>query len=165
MKRHWLIPACALWIAALLTGCARETGTELVQEGTTVVTETTVSTEPTLTEKDILDLFHGYAYADPADREAADCVVVTDFAYDLMGVVMYTSTDGEGSFFDFLSKDGIVIGQIELGALPAEDPALEYLGNGGLSCQLLNIDGSSYICKIFYTYDEENGTNFKIVGE
>lgn len=81
-----------------------------------------------------------------------------------MGVVLYTDDGYEGCSLDFLRKDGSCVGRIGIGSSPAEDTDLEYLGDGVFSCRLLHSDGSEYLCKIFYTFDEENGTNYRVEG-
>lgn len=59
-------------------------------------------TEREYTKEEILDLFYGYAYADPDERRALDCAVVTDGAYNLMGIVMFTTEEENDCGFDYL---------------------------------------------------------------
>lgn len=140
---------------------------EVVPQTETVPTETTLQiTEPTLpqlTKQDILDLFNGYAYADPDNKQAVDCVAVTDSAFGLLAVVLYTTDDYDGCSLDYISREGACVGRIGIGAAPAEEPQLTYLGDGALSCQLVHTDGKAYLCKIFYISNEE-GTYFRVEG-
>lgn len=162
MRRYLVLYLLAL---CFLTACAANQEAE----ETTVVhssEETIVQTEETvpeiMTEAELLNLF--YANAGSANRTVVDCAVVTDSAYDLIGVILYTVTDEEGCSFDFLKKDGNLGGRIGIGSSPAEDTALEYLANGAFSCQLLRTDGTSYLCEIFYTNDGNGGINFEVTG-
>lgn len=165
MKSKW-IPILTLCIIFCLTvGCNPKQERQEVETTApeTAASETTapIQTNP-VTEQELLDLFNGYAYADPANRVAVDCAVVTDYAYDLIGVVMYTTDDEAGCSFDFLGKDGSCVGRIGIGSTPTENANLEYLGTGVFTSQMLHTDGGSYLCRIIYSFDEENGTNYKV---
>ena len=118
-------------------------------------------TEREYTKEEILNLFYGYAYADPDERRALDCVVVTDDAYDLMGIVMFTTEEENECGFDYLRRDGTLAGHIGFEESPAENIQLEYLENGCISCQMQREDGSGYTCRILYTLDE-TGTDFTV---
>lgn len=117
--------------------------------------------QPQVTKQDILKLFHDYNDREPDSKQALDCAVVTDFAYGLLGVVLYTTEDYEGCSLDFFNKDGICIGKMGIGSAPSEDVQLTYLGDGAFSCQLIHTDGNDYLCKIFYVINEE-GTYFRV---
>ena len=46
--------------------------------------------QPQVTKQDILKLFHDYNDREPDSKQALDCAVVTDSAYGLLGVVLYS---------------------------------------------------------------------------
>lgn len=119
-----------------------------------VVTLEEEPTVPQITRQEILDLFQGYAYADPDNKQAVDCVAVTDSAFGLLAVVLYTTDDYDGCSLDYINRDGACVGRIGIGDVPAEEPQLTYLGDGALSCRLVHADGSSYLCKIYYVTNE-----------
>lgn len=147
----WLLLICLS-----LTGCtaAGETEPQTAKAETEAV--------PSYTEQDILDMFNGYAYADPANRVVIDCVVLPESDYGILGVVQYTTDDYDGCWFDFLTEAAPHTAGVE--ALPAGEKTLEYVCADTITCQLVNDEAAPFACQItFYQNDLETG--FKIVSE
>lgn len=119
----------------------------------------TTSEAPTVslfTEAELLDLFYGYAYADPANRMVTGCAVMPESDYGIIGVVQYTTEDEEGCLFDFLRAEGPPL-QAGVEASPVAD-TLQHAGKDTVHCDIIGDDGDVHVCRLsFYQNDIEYG--------
>ena len=145
-----------LIIIALLTGCSRGA------EKTDALSENTAgeSSGPVirmeLSELEIQNMFLAYA---EAGWIMVDCVPVTDSDYGIIGVVQYTTCEDKGCCFDFLKLNGPM--KIGVGARPAGEDRLVYMGGDTISCELLKNGGEIYTCTVSY-YETESEIGFSI---
>lgn len=111
------------------------------------------------TEAELLDLFYGYAYADPANRIVTGCTVMPESDHGIIGVVQYITEDDEGCLFDFLRAEGPPL-QAGVEASPVAD-TLQFVIKDTVTCEIIGTDGEVCVCKLsFYQNDIEYG--FKI---
>lgn len=155
-----------LWVCVLLvilSGCTKNE-TLPIQKETTTTTETTVPKQTEAlryTETDILDMFNGYAYADPSNRIVIDCVVMEESEYGILGVVQYTTEDYDGCWFDFITGGAPLTAGIE--ASPTGEKTLTFLEGDTVDCQLIVKEEVHTFTIAFYRNNLENG--FQILSE
>lgn len=162
MKKWFLI--CVLML--LLSGCAAQTPeqpqAEAPQPDETFFRESSIDhDDPEWTEQELLTAFYQYA---EEGTVVIDCVVFSESAYGIVGVVQYTQKEEAGCWFDFLNAQGF---PHSIGVLtePAGKGTLEYIGNDTVSCTLLNEDGTEYTCTVsYYEKPENKETGFKVIG-
>ena len=96
-----------------------------------------------------------------------DCVIATDGAYDLDGVVQYADETGAPWKLAFIRDGAAYPVSLDYGTEYAVASELTYLGNGVVQVYIENLnDGTVDVCKMAYSYDEaENITNFKATEE
>lgn len=121
-----------------------------------------VAKTPELTKQMILDLFNGYAYADPDNKRAVDCVVVTDDAFGLMGIVQYTTDDYDGCWFDYLGQDGNLKGVVGIPSVTSVAGTLKYQENGTIACRFVDDNESNCLYTIHYTNDGNGNIDFNV---
>ena len=98
------------------------------------------------------------------DCEITDCVLASDNAYGLTGVIQYTDADGNPSWLAFVDKD--TAHPVGLDAdnklVIKSDSILTYIGNGTVALTLENPKtGEVYDYTMTYSYDEAtNHTSF-----
>lgn len=148
-----------LLVLCLLAGCGAKSD---VSTESSAPETTAYPTGEQYTEQDILNIFNGYAYADPSNRAVVDCVLVPDSSYGIIGVVQYTTDDYDGCWFDFLTKERPL--PVGIQAPPAEDSVLEYIGKDTVSFQLLD-DSGVRTYTIAFVRDEDNAYSFKVISE
>lgn len=129
------------------------------------VPETTDSTQiqtvyHTATRQELMDFFHEYKTDDPEIPQFLDCASVTDGACDLTGVIAYVTEDYDGCWFGFVKDERLQTVGVQ--APPAEKPDLTYLGDGAVSCDLLQEDGTIFTAIVRYSTREDGGIDFEI---
>lgn len=153
-KRYIFLWACVFLVT--LSGCTKSE-TLPAQTETTLAEETTVSRQTEAlcyTEMDILDMFNGYAYADPSNRTVIDCVVMEVSEYGILGVVQYTTEDYDGCWFDFLTGGVPLTAGIE--ATPIAEKTLSFQEKDAVTCQLF-LNGKIHTFTLsYYRNDLEN---------
>lgn len=114
-----------------------------------------------LTAEAVTELFR--KKADP-DCTVQDCVAVNDGAYGLVGVVQYGQEDGY-THFAFVGPDGF-FQTVGVGALPAEESKLEYLGNAAVSALLFDSEKGVASCyRVEYSNDGAGSPHFVVSAE
>lgn len=120
-----------------------------VQAIRTTVEEPAVSP---ITEAELLDLFYGYAYADPANRVVTGCAVMPESDHGIIGVVQYTTEDDEGCLFDFLRAEGPPL-QAGADAVPIAN-TLQYAVKDTVTCDIIGEGGAVYVCRLSFCQNE-----------
>ena len=156
-KRRSVLLALLL-LTALLTACARHTEKPVEDapppQGQDNVPENGAAAEEALwTAAEIRSLFEektaGKGYT------ALSCVPADDGAYDLAGVVLYTTAEGDRTNLAFLGGDGYYQ-TCGVMALPWEDGNLSYQGNGAVTFQVLDQDGAALDYQMSISIDGAN---------
>ena len=83
------------------------------------------------------------------------CVPADDGAYDLAGVVLYTTAEGDRTNLAFLGGDGYYQ-TCGVMALPWEDGSLSYQGDGAVTFQVLDQDGAALDYQMSISIDGAN---------
>ena len=157
----------SLTLLLSLTGCGSQD--EPVILSTPTQTSSTTSTQKEWTAAEVRTLFLNNS--DKAHWTLLDCVVATDGAYGLAGVVLFTDDqddlDEPCTYAAFLDADGNkqVVGTP---AFPAEDPELTYHGNGKVTFHLLHetdrtdtsLTLDAYTHTLSYALDADGGIHF-----
>lgn len=112
--------------------------------------------EKVWTESEILSLFDS---TQQEDWRILDCVLVPDFAYDRVGVVLFWDDKEETTNLAFMDAEG-VYQKVGVSAKPYAEPNFTYRGNGAVTFQLEAEDGSPYTYKMTFSM-EGDGMNFK----
>lgn len=110
------------------------------------------------TQQDIKTLFIGKS--NNANWEIEDCVVTSDFAFDRVGVVLYTDNEKKTSNVAFLSEDGYYQ-TCGVFAKTYFESELTYWGNGEVTFNLQTEEGIAYNCKITLSI-EDSCVNFVV---
>ena len=111
------------------------------------------------TEDDVIQLFEDNK--EDKSWEVTDCVVATDFAYDRVGVILYTDEHGQTCNLAFMKEDGSYQ-RMGIVASIAPDSEFVYRGGGQVSLRLEREDKSKpYTCRITFSL-EEGEVSFKI---
>ena len=156
-KRRSVLLALLL-LTILLTACARHTEKPAEDapppQGQDNVPENGAAAEEALwTAAEIRSLFEertaGKSYT------ALSCVPVDDGAYDLAGVVLYTTAEGDRTNLAFLGGDGYYQ-TCGVMALPWEDGNLSYQGDGAVTFQVLDQDGAALDYQMSISIDGAN---------
>ena len=156
-KRRSVLLALLL-LTILLTACARHTEKPAEDapppQGQDNVPENGAAAEEALwTAAEIRSLFEertaGKSYT------ALSCVPVDDGAYDLAGVVLYTTAEGDRTNLAFLRGDGYYQ-TCGVMALPWEDGNLSYQGDGAVTFQVLDQDGAALDYQMSISIDGAN---------
>ena len=156
-KRRSVLLALLL-LTILLTACARHTEKPAEDapppQGQDNVPENGAAAEEALwTEAEIRSLFEektaGEGYT------VLSCVPVDDGAYDLAGVVLYTTAEGDRTNLAFLGDDGYYQ-TCGVMALPWEDGNLSYQGDGAVTFQVLDQDGAALDYQMSISIDGAN---------
>ena len=147
-----------LLLTALLTACARHTEKSAedappLQGQDNVPENGAAAEEPLWTAAEIRSLFEektaGKGYT------ALSCVPADDGAYDLAGVVLYTTAEGDRTNLAFLGGDGYYQ-TCGVMALPWEDGNLSYQGDGAVTFQVLDQDGAALDYQMSISIDGAN---------
>ena len=93
----------------------------------------------------------------------ADCTLITcasmfDFAYDRVGVALYTDSREGYTHVAFMDKDGNMQ-HCGVEAELCDSPKFTYLGNGEVTFKVCSKGGENYTQKISFSVNEE-GVNF-----
>ena len=156
-KRRSVLLALLL-LTILLTACARHTEKPAEDapppQGQDNVPENGAAAEEALwTAAEIRSLFEektaGEGYT------VLSCVPVDDGAYDLAGVVLYTTAEGDRTNLAFLGDDGYYQ-TCGVMALPWEDGNLSYQGDGAVTFQVLDQDGAALDYQMSISIDGAN---------
>lgn len=156
-KRRSVLLALLL-LTILLTACARHTEKPAEDapppQGQDNVPENGAAAEEALwTAAEIRSLFEertaGKSYT------ALSCVPADDGAYDLAGVVLYTTAEGDRTNLAFLGDDGYYQ-TCGVMALPWEDGNLSYQGDGAVTFQVLDQDGAALDYQMSISIDGAN---------
>ena len=103
------------------------------------------------TKQEIAELFKTKV---DTDCTLIACTSMFDFAYDRVGVILYTDSKEGYIHVAFMDKDGNMQHcgvETEL----ADSPEFTYLGNGEVAFRVCSKDGEKYIQKISFSVDEE----------
>ena len=161
LKRHSVLLALLL-LTALLTACAqpaeKPAEDDLSLQGQDNVPGTgaedgAAAEEALWTEAEIRSLFEektaGEGYT------VLSCVPVDDGAYDLAGVALYTTAEGDRTNLAFLGDDGYYQ-TCGVTAPPWEDGNLSYQGDGAVTFQVLGQGGSALDYQMSISIDGAN---------
>lgn len=151
--KHIIIFILIVAIILLQSGCS---GSESLEKSSPIETgsEKTSICRNSVTEEDLLNIFQGYAYADPSNRVVLDCVVLPESAYGILGVVQYTTEDYAGCWFDFIGSGQPKSTGVE--AVPFEHADLQADGPDAVSCKMRTLSGDTAVFTIAY-YETEIG--------
>ncbi len=149
-------------IASLLgvSGCGRGTAAENTSVPTTNMTNATNTpdtTEKNWSEEDIVNMF---SQVQETTWEYIDCVLISDYASDRVGALLFWDNQKKTSSVAFFRADGHSQ-QCGIYAKTSADPDFRYLGDGAVTFQAESEDGISYHCTITISIDGEN-VNFKV---
>ena len=117
-------------------------------------------------KEELLEVFKNSDFAAEAVI-TTDCVIATDDAYGLDGVVQYADETGAPWKLAFI-RDGVAyLAGLDYSKEYAIASELTYLGNGAVQVYVENLnDNTVHVCTMEYSYDEtENLTNFKATTE
>ena len=117
-------------------------------------------------KEELLEVFKNSDFAAEAVI-TTDCVIATDGAYGLDGVVQYADETGAPWKLAFI-RDGVAYpAGLDYSKEYAIASELTYLGNGAVQVYVENLnDNTVHVCTMEYSYDEtENLTNFKATTE
>ena len=91
-----------------------------------------------------------------ADTECTlvTCASMFDFAYDRVGVILYTDSKEGDIHVAFMDAEGNMQ-HCGVEAELLDSPEFTYLGNGEVTFKVCTKDGTSYTQKIFFSVDEE----------
>ncbi|MDD3347544.1 hypothetical protein [Oscillibacter sp.] len=90
-----------------------------------------------------------------ADWSVVDCVAAADFAFERVGVVLFTDVKEQTSNLAFMDQDGNCQ-RCGIHAKTHMESELTYLGNGVVTVQLETQDGAAYTCKITFSAEDGN---------
>lgn len=138
----FLIVVCALGIS----GCKRE---ESNSQNEGVISKTG---ENSYSEQDIIEMFSNTAKEEWVYKE---CVVIEDGASGRVGAVLYWDSEKETSNVAFFDSEG----NFQLcgtHAALADEPDFTYIGNGTVTFELENEDGTTYNYTITISVDGEH---------
>ena len=107
------------------------------------------------TKQEITELFKRKA---DADCTLITCASMFDFAYDRVGVALYTDSKAGYTHVAFMDKDGNMQ-HCGVEAELCDSPKFTYLGNGEVTFKVCSKDGENYTQKISFSVNEE-GVNF-----
>ena len=158
MKKMSAVLALFL-LAAALTACTgtaqntRQEDTAPPSTGDAGASDPAAIVPSLWTETEIRSLFEektaGKGYT------ALSCVPADDGAYDLAGVVLYTTAEGDRTNLAFLGGDGYYQ-TCGVMALPWEDGSLSYQGDGAVTFQVLDQDGAALDYQMSISIDGAN---------
>lgn len=98
-------------------------------------------------------------------RQAVDAVAVDDGAFDLVSVVAFVGESRGYTHFAFVEADG-TFQMCGVGAMPADDSKLEYLGNATVGMTLVDDQtGEDLYHTIAYSNDGQGNVNFELRDE
>lgn len=115
--------------------------------GHSIGTEPSQTPEKIWSEEEIINLFTNSPDHFVRDAAAIDAVAVTDFAFDLVGAVLYTKPDREEIWVAFVDAQGNAFSTGICAEIYA-DPELTYCGDGAVSLKLVSDDGTIYTHKL-----------------
>lgn len=87
--------------------------------------------------------------------EYIDCVLISDYASDRVGAVLFWDATKKSSNVAFFDADGYYQ-QCGVCAELATNPEFTYLGDGSVTYQLEKEDGTSYNCTLTISIDGNN---------
>lgn len=153
MRKYLLL---LIVLIILLSGCGKNIAESAAAGDQTGEGAAVIRVE--LSEPEIQNMFLEYA---ESGWIMVDCVPVTDSDYGIVGVVQYTTEEYDGCCFDFLRMDGPL--QVGVGANPAGEDRLVYLGGDTVTCELVRETGEIYTCTVSY-YETETEIGFQVSG-
>lgn len=127
-----------------------------VEETPQSVATEKIPTEKGWTEQEIRSLFTNAS--NHANQTIIDCVVATDFAFDRVGVVLFTDDEKQTSNVAFIGEDGYYQ-MCGVYAKTSDESELTYCGNGVVTFRLETEEGVAYNCKIALSI-EDSSVNF-----
>lgn len=110
-----------------------------------------VAKEKEWTKQEIRTLFIGKRNS--SNWEIEDCVVTPDFAFDRVGVVLFTDNEKKTSNVAFLSEDGDYQ-TCGVFAKTYSESELTYCGYGEVIFKLQTEEGIAYNCKITLSIED-----------
>lgn len=113
--------------------------------------------ERSWSKQDIISMF---SRIHETDCEYIDCVLVSDYASDRIGAVLFWNDREQTSNVAFFDTDGH-FHQCGIFAKMSAEPGLTYLGNGAVSFQLEKEDSTLYDCTLTISVDGSD-VNFKV---
>ncbi|MEQ2457151.1 hypothetical protein [Flavonifractor hominis] len=127
-------------------------------KGAVTETSTPVShpTGTSWSEQDIVSMF---SQVKKNDWEYIDCVLISDYASDCVGAVLFWDDEKETSNVAFFDADGFYQ-QCGTYAKMSANPAFTYLGDGCVTYELEKEDGTTYHYTLTISIDGNN-VNFK----
>lgn len=103
-------------------------------------------------EQEIRSMFY---QTQDANWSIIECVVVSDYAYDRVGAVLFWNSENETSNIAFFDADGYYQ-TCGVYAKTYDEPELTYLGNGVVTFKLEAEDGVVYNYNIAIAIDDNN---------
>ena len=156
-KRRSVLLALLL-LTALLTACARHTE-KPAEDAPPLQGQDNVSENGAAAEEALWTATEIRSKIEPKTagkgNTAHSCVPADDGAYDLAGVVLYTTAEGDRTNLAFLGDDGYYQ-TCGVMALPWEDGNLSYQGDGAVTFQVLDQDGAALDYQMSISIDGAN---------
>lgn len=143
MKRVWIFILTTVCIL-VMSSCGRQ---DTVPETSNSISNPIINTdssnpneEKDWSEQDITSMFYR---AQKKDWEYIDCVLISDYASDRIGAVLFWDDEKKTSNVAFFDADGYYQRCGTYAKMPAE-PDFAYLGNGAVEFKLETDDGTIY---------------------
>lgn len=161
MKKSISLMLCLI-LAVLSVGCNSDKTShsltmgelEKMQAGTKDETYSMEQTED-LKEWSIQEITSLFSEHAEPDWKLADGISVYDFAYERVGVILYTESDTEYVNIAYMDAEG-VMHHCGIEAVLDENPEFTYHGNGEVTFNVRSEDGKKYTQKITFSRDRES---------
>lgn len=141
--------SCNIWLS---DGVYYEYGYESIEELEAIFKENAVEDEST--DWSLRQIEAMFLEKAESDWNLIDVVCVNDFAYDRVGVVLYTEENSDFINVGFLDKEG-VMQHCGVEASLDENPEFVYHGNGEVTFRVCSKEGDKYKQKIIFAMDDD----------
>ena len=138
-----------------LVGCTKDGETNISKD---LIDAPYAKVEQEKTEWSIQEITSLFSDNAESDWKMVKCASVYDFAYDRVGVVLYTDSDTEHINIAFIDAEGFMQ-HCGVEAVLGENAEFTYHGNGEVTFNVCSKDGVKYKQKITFSQNNE-GINF-----
>lgn len=149
--KKWFLLCLLLLCAFSFTACDDKNQSEQ----TSTQQQQTTGSNPALTEQDIIALFQ--SQDDSIDTVVTDCILISDKAFHLVGVVQYTDSYQNPCNLAFIKADGfyqtINLDGENLCEI-AQESKLSYMGDGAVALTLQQ-KGTDQLYDYTVTYEKD----------
>lgn len=108
----------------------------------------------TWSEREIMDMYYDMTNGE-IGLNYLDCVIMSDFAADRVGAVLFQDTEKGTTEIVFFDKEGFAQ-QCGIYAEAAEGPDLTYLGKGMVTFKLVTEEQVVYNCQVNISVEDGN---------